>query len=48
MRVPALVIDGLTLTESTAILEYLEETREGGTPLLPKSAVERFKARELA
>ena len=36
MRVPALLIDGLTLTETTAIMEYLEETRHTGVPLLPK------------
>lgn len=29
-------------------MEYLEETREGGVALLPKAAVPRFKARELA
>ena len=36
MKVPSLVIDGLTLTESTAIFEYLEDTRTTGAPLLPK------------
>ena len=40
--IPALAIDGVTLAESMAILEYLEETRPE-KPLLPKD----FKARAL-
>jgi glutathione S-transferase len=39
--VPALFIDGNILTDSTAIIEYLEETRETGVPLLPKCPVKR-------
>ena len=45
-RVPALVIDGHTLAESVAILEYLEETRKE-RPLLPADAVKRALVRQL-
>ena len=41
--VPALVIDGVTLTQSGAILEYLEESR-GGVALLPPPADARARA----
>ncbi len=36
-RVPTLIIDGHTLNESVAIIEYLEETRKN-RPLLPSDA----------
>ena len=39
-RVPALHIDGHTLAESIAILEYLEETRKE-RPLLPSDPIKR-------
>lgn len=45
--VPVLEIDGLRLTQSLAILEYLDETRPD-TALLPKGAPERARARALA
>lgn len=45
--VPALVIDGHTLTESMAILEYLEETHPT-PPLLPRHPALRAKVREIA
>jgi len=45
--VPALEIDGLTLTESLPIIEYLDETRDG-PKLLPEDPVKRFQARRLA
>ncbi|TNV75697.1 hypothetical protein FGO68_gene17391 [Halteria grandinella] len=45
-RVPALVIDGHTLAESVAILEYLEETRKE-RPLLPADPVKRATVRQL-
>lgn len=45
--VPALEIDGLVLTQSLAIIEYLEETRPGA-PLLPADPAERAHARALA
>jgi len=51
--VPALVLDrvdgapGATLTQSLAIIEYLDETVEG-PPLLPKDALGRARVRALA
>ena len=45
-RVPALEIDGLTLVQSPAILEYLEETRPE-PPLLPREAGARARVRAL-
>lgn len=45
-RVPALVDEGVTYTQSIAILEYLEE-RYPEPPLLPKSAGERARVRAL-
>jgi maleylacetoacetate isomerase len=45
--VPALEIDGLLLTQSLAIIEYLAET--GRLPgLLPSSAIDRARVRSLA
>ncbi|MBY6140559.1 maleylacetoacetate isomerase [Leisingera daeponensis] len=44
--VPVLEIDGLRLTQSLAILDYLDETRNLG--LLPKDLGQRAKARALA
>ncbi len=43
--VPTLEIDGLFLTQSLAILEYLDETRG---PLLPRDAVGRARVRALS
>lgn len=45
-QVPVLLIDDVHLTESVAILEYLEETRPEN-PLLPKSPKERAQVRML-
>jgi maleylacetoacetate isomerase len=45
--VPTLLIDSHVLTESRAIIEYLEETRPEH-PLLPKDPYLRAKARQLA
>ncbi|MGA7966574.1 MAG: maleylacetoacetate isomerase [Gammaproteobacteria bacterium] len=45
-RVPALVDDDVTLTQSVAILEYLDE-RYPETPLLPVDAAERARVRAL-
>lgn len=44
--VPVLDIDGQRFTQSLAILEYLDETRNLG--LLPKDAAQRAKVRALA
>ncbi|ELU01132.1 hypothetical protein CAPTEDRAFT_17982 [Capitella teleta] len=46
-QVPALVIDGVTLTQSLAIIEYIEETRPEN-PIHPKDPVARAQARKLA
>ena len=45
-QVPVLRIDGLTLADSNAIFEYLEETCPE-PPLLPKGAAARAEARRL-
>lgn len=45
--VPALKIDGLVLSQSLAIIEYLEETRPA-PPLLPVDAAGRARVRGLA
>jgi maleylacetoacetate isomerase len=45
-RVPALLIDGLMLTQSLAILEYLDETRGAG--FLPADPAGRARVRILA
>lgn len=44
--VPALELDGLNLTQSLAIIEYLDETRDCG--FLPKDPAERARVRALA
>lgn len=44
--VPTLAIDGISLTQSLAILEYLDETRDAG--FLPADAVARARVRALA
>ena len=47
-QVPTLIIDGVTLTESCAILEYLEETRlNEGIRLLSDDSLERVKVRRI-
>jgi maleylacetoacetate isomerase len=44
--VPTLAIDGIALTQSLAVLEYLDETRNAG--FLPADAVGRAQVRALA
>ncbi|MCJ7874697.1 maleylacetoacetate isomerase [Phaeobacter sp. J2-8] len=44
---PALVIDGRTLTQSLAIIEYLHTTTEG-SPLLPVDPVGQHRVRQLS
>ena len=43
---PTLEIDGLVLTQSVAILEYIEETRATG--FLPKDPADRARVRALS
>jgi glutathione S-transferase len=45
-KVPYLEVDGTRLRESSAILEYLEDTYPHN-PLLPKDPIERARVREL-
>jgi maleylacetoacetate isomerase len=44
--VPALEIDGLVLTQSLAVLEYLDETRDAG--FLPRDPAGRARVRSIA
>ncbi|XP_033631029.1 maleylacetoacetate isomerase-like [Asterias rubens] len=46
-QVPALQIDSMVLTQSNAIIEYLDETRDAPS-LLPKDPKKRFLVRELS
>ncbi len=46
-KVPALAIDGLMLSQSVAIIEYLDETRPE-PPLLPPDPAGRARVRSLA
>ncbi len=48
-QVPVLLIDGLTLSQSVPILEYLDERfPDRGVRLLPRTIEHRFAAREIA
>ncbi|MCU0758999.1 MAG: maleylacetoacetate isomerase [Steroidobacteraceae bacterium] len=47
-RVPALELDGVVLTQSMAILEWLEEAFPGAPPLLPAEPLARARVRSLA
>ena len=46
-RVPALIHDGFWLTESNAIIEYLEEAFPDSKRLLPKKNPDRARARQV-
>ncbi|XP_060074672.1 maleylacetoacetate isomerase-like [Ylistrum balloti] len=45
-QVPALVMNGSTMTQSVAMLEYLEEVHPE-KPLLPKDPLDKVKVREI-
>ncbi|GAV06348.1 hypothetical protein RvY_16357 [Ramazzottius varieornatus] len=45
-QVPTLIIDGHLLTQSIAILEYLEE-KHRENPLLPKDSMQRARVRQI-
>jgi len=45
-EIPTLIIDGHTLCQSVAIMEYLEETRPN-PPLLPKDPLLRARMRQI-
>lgn len=47
-RVPVLMVEDKVLTQSSAIIEYLEETYPRRPPLLPDNALERAYVRALA
>jgi len=46
-QVPALVMNGETITQSMAILEFLEESFPDKTKLLPNDRIQRAKVREI-
>jgi maleylacetoacetate isomerase len=46
-RVPALVVDGVTIAQSLAIIDYLDEMYPE-PPFLPKSPIERARVRAMA
>ena len=46
-RVPTLKIDNHVLTQSIAILEYLDETRPDINPFFPKEPIDRASVREI-
>ena len=46
-KVPTLLIDGHFISQSGAILEYLEQTRPHQYPLLPEDAFECAKIRNI-
>ncbi|KAL0850350.1 hypothetical protein ABMA28_012180 [Loxostege sticticalis] len=45
-KIPAAVIDGATIVESMAIIQYLEDTRPG-PKLTPESPLEKARVREI-
>eukprot|EP00116_Pleurobrachia_bachei_P007534 sb/3467796/ len=47
-QVPTLLIDGLSLTQSIPIIEYLEETRPQPNPLLPGDPALRARVRQIS
>jgi len=47
-QVPVLEVDGVFLTQSLPILEYLEETHPTGVSLFPKDPIKRAQSRAIA
>ncbi len=47
-QVPALIIDGLVVTQSLAIMEFLEESFPSKTRILPADLQTRAKVREIS
>jgi len=45
--VPAIVVDGITISQSLAIIEYLDETHPE-PPFLPRSPLDRARVRSMA
>ncbi|CAK9111275.1 Maleylacetoacetate isomerase (MAAI) [Durusdinium trenchii] len=46
-QVPCLIMDGFVLTQSVAIIEFLDETVQTGAPLFPKDPKQRAVVRKL-
>jgi maleylacetoacetate isomerase len=47
-EIPVIELDGIRLTQSLPIIEYLDETRPQSPQLIPKDPVKRAKARAIA
>ena len=47
-QVPTLIMNGLTLTQSLPIIEYIDELHPETNPLLPGDPVDRFRVRQIA
>lgn len=46
-QVPALSVDGFTMSQSMAIIEYLDEKFPEGVRLFPSDLKRKFKVRQL-
>ncbi|XP_078000877.1 putative maleylacetoacetate isomerase 1 [Glandiceps talaboti] len=47
-QIPFLIIDGNHLSQSLAMIEYLEETRDSGIRLLPTDPIQRAQVRQIS
>eukprot|EP01097_Dermamoeba_algensis_P006755 TRINITY_DN4215_c0_g1_i2.p1 TRINITY_DN4215_c0_g1~~TRINITY_DN4215_c0_g1_i2.p1 ORF type:complete len:219 (-),score=41.64 TRINITY_DN4215_c0_g1_i2:122-682(-) len=47
-QVPVLKIDGVYLTQSLSILEYIDETRKEGPTLLPSDPIKKAQSRAIS